>query len=184
MTIRSTIQHKKHLFYSWRFFFLKNIVMCWKNQRKLSYFHKVNKYLTWKHHSSCYFVVFWSIKARLSRVLFAILLRYLGKYFPLTEKALSECTDVGLCWVRPCTAFKISSNLPNLDSLCLNWPFGVEIGLYLRQIASKIGQLNSLTNCLVFLVSLGQISLVNFYLVSKTRNFCSLCHTLFRTNAR
>ena len=69
---------------------------------------------------------------------------------------------------------KISSNLPNLGSLCLNWPFGVEIGLYLRQIASKIGQLNSLTNCLVFLVSLGQISLVNFYLVSKPRNFCSL----------
>ena len=62
----------------------------------------------------------------------------------------------------------------NLDSLCLNWPFGVEIGLYLRQIASKIGQPNSLTNCLVFLVSLGQISLVNFCLVSKPRNFCSL----------
>ena len=77
-------------------------------------------------------------------------------------------------WGAKLWGAKISSNLPNLDSLCLNWPFGVEIGLYLRQIASKIGQLNSLTNCLVFLVSLGQISLVNFYLVSKTRNFCSL----------
>ena len=77
-------------------------------------------------------------------------------------------------WGAKLWGTKISSNLPNLDSLCLNWPFGVEIGLYLRQIASKIGQLNSLTNCLVFLVSLGQISLVNFYLVSKPRNFCSL----------
>ena len=77
-------------------------------------------------------------------------------------------------WGTKLWGAKISSNLPNLDLLCLNWPFGVEIGLYLRQIASKIGQLNSLTNCLVFLVSLGQISLVNFYLVSKPRNFCSL----------
>ena len=73
-----------------------------------------------------------------------------------------------------CDSVAVLKQIPNLDSLCLNWPFGVEIGLYLRQIASKIGQLNSLTNCLVFLVSLGQISLVNFYLVSKPRNFCSL----------
>ena len=29
--------------------------MYWKNKWKLSYFHKVNKYLTWKHHSTCCF---------------------------------------------------------------------------------------------------------------------------------
>ena len=149
MTIRSTIQHK-NLFYSWRFFFLKNIVMYWKNKWKLG---TRDTHLS----SSPNF----SVWERITTKIFRAIQRFrLGIDQPV--------------WGAKLWGAKISSNLPNLDSLCLNWPFGVEIGLYLMQIASKIGQLNSLTNCLVFLVSLGQISLVNFYLVSKPRNFCSL----------
>ena len=150
MTIRSTIQHKKHLFYSWRFFFLKNIVMYWKNKWKLG-----------TRDTLFFFSEFFGLG------------KNNNKDFSRDSKISSWYRSTGVGGTKLWGA-KISSNLPNLDSLCLNWPFGVEIGLYLRQIASKIGQLNSLTNCLVFLVSLGQISLVNFCLVSKPRNFCSL----------
>ena len=149
MTIRSTIQHNKNLFYSWRFFFSQEYCNVLKKQVKIR-----------KRETPFFFSEFFGLG------------KNNNKDFSRDPKILSWYRSP--VWGAKLWGAKISSNLPNLDSLCLNWPFGVEIGLYLMQIASKIGQLNTLTNCLVFLVSLGQISLVNFYLVSKPRNFCSL----------